>query len=58
MKKRIVFILSVAIIMCFSLFAVSCKKNDNIEEEKKHLFLLKRMGRKSLKKKLIYQTSI
>ncbi|MCI7401225.1 MAG: hypothetical protein MSH40_00885 [Christensenella sp.] len=50
MKKRIVFILFVAIIMCFSLFAVSCKKNDNIEEEKNTFILVEEKGEEVIEK--------
>lgn len=52
MKKRIVFILFVAIIMCFSLFAVSCKKNDNIEEEKNTFILVEENGEEIIEKEI------
>lgn len=52
MKKRIVFILFVAIIMCFSLFAVSCKKNDNIEEEKNTFILVEEKGEEVIEKEI------
>ena len=52
MKKRIVFILFVAIIMCFSLFAVSCKKNDTIEEEKNTFILVEENGEEVIEKEI------
>lgn len=52
MKKRIVFILFVTIIMCFSLFAVSCKKNDNIEEEKNTFILVEENGEEVIEKEI------
>ena len=52
MKKRIVFILFVALIMCFSLFGVSCKKNNNIEEEKNTFILVEENGEEVIEKEI------
>ena len=50
MKKRIVFILLVAVLICFSLFVVSCKKNDTIEEEKNTFILVEEKGEEVIEK--------
>lgn len=52
MKKRYVFILFVAIILCFSLFVVSCKKNGNIEEEKNTFILVEENGEEVIEKEI------